>query len=181
MKKFLLLAVAAMLSIPICAQDSINVDPTTNGHIVYKVVPRKFNIKDKIFVTNKSPYYILQIVVAEVVDNKLIPIGSATSISPNETYEMVSFSNNTLRELRGKKIAIKAKGAKIAAVGNENRTRVDVPFYSVSVRHKDIDPEIVNNLKPEDITYEFDSALSESHHDLYIDMFTSSGKSVMDF
>ena len=178
MKQLFFVALFVCLSLTAYAQE--NQDPTTNGHVVYKEVPKKLNIKDKIFVTNKSPYYILQIVVAVVEGNNMIPLGSATSISPNERYELASFGDNTLKEVRGKKIAIKAKGAKLAIV-DDHQTRVDIPFYSVSVRHKNLDPEVINNLKPEDITYEFDATLSESHHDLYIDVFNSSGKDVMDF
>ena len=41
--------------------------------------------------------------------------------------------------------------------------------------------EILNNIKPSDITYDFDAKLYESNHDLYIEVFSNGEKGVMDF
>lgn len=152
-------------------------------NIIYKEVPKKLRIRDKIFIQNKSPYYILQIVVAVPLENgNLEPLGSCAYIAPNETFEFASFKNNALKKLKGKTIAVKVKGAK-RIMGGQNRTNVWTPYGSVGVNHKDLDPEIINKIKPEDITYSFDVRFFEDRHDLFIEVFNGglNGAGVMDF
>ena len=140
-------------------------------------------IEDKIFIKNKTPYYILQIAVAiPQNDGEFEPLGVASYIAPNETFNMANFKNNSLKQLRGRTIAIKAKGARVFA-GEHNSTSVDTPYGSVGVKHKELNPEIINNIKKEDYTYNFDVKLYENRHDLYIEVFSSgeNGNGIMDF
>lgn len=181
-----LLALFMLLATGMKAQTGVSeVNPSVsdNNNVIYMTIPTKLKIKDKIYIRNKSPYYILQIVVA-VPNGKgeLEPLGSATYIAPNETWELASFRNNSLKYLRGKNIAVKTKGVKVY-MGEQNGTKVWTPYGSVSVRHKELDPNIINNIKPEDITYSFDVKLFEANHDLYLDIYNSgeNGKDVMDF
>lgn len=182
MRKLLFLALIALL--PMVSQAQENKDSVDNSkqHIIYKQVPKKhFTIKDKIIIQNKSPYYILQIVVAiDDQDGVYFPLGSANYIAPNETWELATFKNNSLKYLKGKVIAIKAKGAK-ALLGESNQTNVWTPYGSVGVRHKELDPEVLNSIKPSDITYDFDVKLLEGNHDLYIQLYSVGNKGVMDF
>lgn len=178
MKKIVLLSLMVFMALSVNAQEDSSQKPISN--IVYKKVPDKLNIKDKVIIQNKSPYYILQIVVAEVFDDRLEPLGSSTYIAPNETWELASFRNNELKLLRGKTIAIKAKGAKLT-LGDNNRTNIWTPYGTIGVGHKELDPEIVNSIKPEDITYDFDAKLFEANHDLYIELFNRGDEGIMDF
>lgn len=151
--------------------------------VIFKRIPQNLNIKDKVIIQNKSPYYILQIVVA-VPDKygSLEPLGSATFIAPNETYEMVWFRKKYLKKLRGKTIAVKVKGTKkIKIMGEGSQTKILTPFGSVGVGHQEVDPEIINNIDPSDVTYEFNVNFAEARHDLYIEVFNSGGNGVMDF
>lgn len=68
-------------------------------------------------------------------------------------------------------------------MGGQNRTNVWTPYGSVGVNHKDLDPEIINKIKPEDITYNFDVRFFKDRHDLYIEVFSAgeNGAGVMDF
>ncbi len=133
-------------------------------NIIYKEISKKMNLKDKVIVTNKSPYFILQLAVAAVFDGQLLQIGTINFLRPNESVDLVSLRNNGLRKIRGKKIAIKAKGTKIF----------------LGEGKMDPDPDVVNNIKDKDITYDFDAVLYEDRHDLHIEM-VSSKKDIMDF
>lgn len=178
MNRLFVLALSACLALSLHAQE--NKEQETGEHVFYKVVPESLKLQDKIMITNKSPYHILQIVVALVEEDGMKMLGSATSISPNETWELASYSNNWLKNLKGKTIAIKAKAAKIST-GYEDRVQLNVPFQTFTFHHKELDPDIINSIKPEDITYEFDAKLYEERHDLYIELFYSSNKGIMDF
>ena len=155
----------------------------TNDNIMYKEVGAKLNIKDKIIVQNKSPYLIMQVMVAlPVAGDSFEPLGTTTYITPNDARTIASYQNNSLKCLRGKTIAIKVKGAKV--VLPESGTDVFTPYGSVSVQHKEIDPNVINNIKAEDITYDFDAKLFEANHDLYIQILYKGGNdnsNVMDF
>ncbi|MBR4130792.1 MAG: hypothetical protein IKU02_07735 [Bacteroidaceae bacterium] len=180
MKKIALFALTITMLIQVKAQESTN-PSAENDHVFYKTIPQNLNIKDKIFIQNKSPYYILQVAVAIPDENgELVPLGLSSHISPNETWELASFENNYLKKLRGKSIAIKAKAAKIA-VGENNNTSVWTPFGGIGVAHKELDPTILNSIKPSDITYDFNANLFEENHDLYIVLFSKGNKGVMDF
>ena len=154
MKKYILMAFMAVMPMILQAQDVV---PSENGdqHIIYKTIPKDMKINDRIIVQNKSSYYILQVVVAVVgSNNKIKPLGSSINLAPGASVEIASFDNNRLRTLRNKTIAIKAKATK-----GQNITNVD----------------------PSDITYDFDVNLSEVRHDLHIDLFSETGRGVMDF
>jgi len=156
-------------------------DNNADDHVIYKTVPKKLKIKDKIIIENNSPYYILQMVVAiPDAEGKLQMLGSASYIAPNETFTMSSFKNNWLKNIRNKQIAIKIKGAKLI-VGEQNQTQVWTPYGSVGVGHKELDPEVLNNIKPSDITYNFDVSMYENRHDLYLQVITKDGDSILDF
>lgn len=178
MKRLILLAVSAIMFFSVYAQEKS--DSRANANVIYKVVPKKLNIQDVIKVRNRSPYLVLQIVVAEVVGNDLKPLGSITGIEPNQTREIGAFKKNSLKYLKGKTIAIKAK-ALTAAIEDLKGKDIYTPFGGVFVRGRDIDKETMNNIRPEDITYEFQAELFEDHHDLYIDLYSASGNDIMNF
>lgn len=177
MKKYLLLAVAAILSITVCAQE--NTETKADPNIMFRVIPNNWKIQDYIKVRNRSPYLILQIVVAEVVDNQLQPLGSTTNVWPDDTETIAAFRDNSLKYLRGKTIAIKAKGLK-RSKGNQSGTKVKTPVGSVRVGHVDLDKDI-DDLNPEEVTYEFDVKMFESDHDLIIDIYGAKGDDIMNF
>lgn len=179
MKRLLLFLYVTLLSTIGFAQESGG--DSLKG-VIYKDIPIKLNIKDKIILENKTPYLILQSVVAIAdKDGKFIPLASTPLVSPNETWEMASYKNNGLKQLRGQRIAIKVKGSK--KIVSTNSTSVNTPYGSVGVQHKDLDSEVLNNIKPEDIIYDFDVVLYEANHDLYIQIMYKgeNGKSIMDF
>lgn len=179
MKKIIVLLYITLWSTIAFAQKS---DGEHLNGVFYKSIPKKLNIKDKIILENKTPYLILQAVVA-IVDNNgdFIPLANTTLVSPNETCEIVSYKDNGLKHLRGQRIAIKVKGSK--KIVSTNSTRVNTPYGSVGVHHQDLNSEILNNIKPEDIIYDFDAVLYEANHDLYIQVMYigEGGKNIMDF
>ena len=154
MKKYLLIAFMAAMPIILHAQGAVSPE---NGdqHIVYKTIPKNMKINDRVIVQNKSSYHILQVVVAVVgFGEELHPLGSVVNLAPGTSAEVASFENNKLRMLRNRTIAVKAKATK----GN-NPARV----------------------APSDVTYDFGVNLSEIRHDLVIDIFSETGRGVMDF
>ena len=177
MKKIILLALAAISFLSLNAQEKS--DQKADKNINFRVIPKSWKIQDFIKVTNRSPYLILQVVVAEVVDHELVPLGSATNIRPNRTESIAAFKYNSLKHLKGKTIAIKAKALK-TVLGDQSGTDVSTPFGDVTVRHMDVDKESAN-LGPEDVTYEFDVKLFEDRHDLYIELYNAAGNDIMNF
>ena len=173
---FLTVVIAAM---PLCLwaqNDTASVDST----IVYKMIPLNMKIKDKIFIQNKSPFYILQVVVALVnVDGEMLPLGSASYIAPNETVQLAGFTDEKLKKLRGQKIAIKTKATKILIA--DSNTKIKSNYGEAGVRHKELSQDILNSLKPSDITYDYDAKLSEAEHDLYIELYNNGKGGIMDF
>lgn len=152
MKKIMLLALFAVFALSINAQE--NYDPQTNGHIIFKLVSHKLDLKDKIIVSNQSSYTLLQVAVCLAEDNKLKPLGSCTNIEPGESGEIASFDDNALKNLQSRTIGIKAKGQK---------------------------KDVGDNSGLEDVTYEFDVKLLEDDHDLIIELYNAPGKDVMNF
>ncbi len=183
MKKFLLLLCLVWCSMVVMAQGCKEAGDSSRASrgLFYKTVPQKLNIKDKIFLVNKTPFPFLQSVVALVDDSdgSLISLGSSSIVAPNETWEIISYANNALKYLRGKRLAIKVKASK--KMIDTNRTSVGTPYGSVGVSHVDISSEIINSLKPEDITYDFDAELYEANHDLYIHIIYKGENGIMDF
>ena len=178
MKKILLLALFAVFSLSVVAQKKY--DPRTNGNIIFKVVNPALNIKDKIKVRNRSTYQVLQIVVALVENGEFRPLGTCSEIDPGEVCEIVSFAKNFLKNIKGRTLAIKAKGLK-KPVGNQSRTDVHTPYGDVKVKHKSTDREAEEEINPEDITYEFSVEFAEQTHDLLIELYSTNSNSVMDF
>ena len=78
------------------------------------------------------------------------------------------------------KIAVKVKGAKVIA--GQKRSGVVPPMDDVGAATTEISPDLINNIDPNDITYDYDVRLYEAHHDLYIEVYyKGKGGSVMDF
>lgn len=179
---FFLLFLVVMFPQEGCAQKSKDSLTSAKENIIFRTIPNYLKIRDKIFIENKSPYYILQAIVAIPNghdDFKLL--GSCTYIAPNEVWEVASYSDNWLKNLRGKTIAIKVKGTK--KFMGQNNTHVDTPIGSVGINHKELSPEIINSITPADLIYSFDATLFEANHDLYIEIINKgeNGKSIMDF
>lgn len=183
--KKIFLSLFAIIPLVVFAQETKDSVAQENAHVFYVDVPKQLNIKDKIIVRNRSPYLIMQAVVALADNGILTPLGTISHIVQGEACTVVSFKDNGLKKLRGKTIAIKVKGAKIFA--GQNKTNVgfgsSFGFGGISVGRKELPADVVNNIKPEDITYNFDASLFESSHDLYIDIISSgeNGKGIMDF
>lgn len=140
--------------------DSIRKQDST---IFFKDVP-KLDIEDKIFIVNKSPYFLLQGMVAKMSDKgELETVGAFTNIAPGQTYLLFSYEDEKLKKLRKRTIAIKIKGSRKPVQQDNSETD-----NSITV--------------PECFTYDFDAKLSESRHDLYIEIISNdSGGSITDF
>lgn len=110
MKKIMLLALFAVFALSVNAQ--ANYDPQTNGNIIFKLVSHKLDLKDKITVSNRSSYTLLQVAICLAEDNKLKPLGTCTNIEPGESGEIASYEDNALKKLQSRTIGIKAKGVK---------------------------------------------------------------------
>lgn len=79
--------------------------------VIFKKIPKDLDIKDKIFIVNRSSYTIVHAAVAYLGSNgTYIPIASMDKLAPGETHELIAYSDNELRDLCGKVIAIKVKG-----------------------------------------------------------------------
>lgn len=151
------------------------------GHVLTVAIPKSLNIKDNIFLVNKSPYLILQAMVAlPQPDGNFEPVGTTTLLAADERALIASYANNGLKRLRGTTIAVKVKGAKVIA--GQKRTGVVTPMGDVGAATTEISPDLVNNIDPKDVTYDYDVRIYEAHHDLYIEVYYK-GKtgSVMDF
>lgn len=154
---------------------------SNTDNVLMVTVPTNLKIKDKIFLVNKSPYLILQAMVALPQENGGYELlGNTNYVASSERATIASYDNNELKKLRGKIIAIKVKGAKVFT--GENRTGVATPLGGVGVAHTEISSDLVNNIDPKDITYSFETKLHEEDHDLYIEVyFKGDGKNIMDF
>jgi hypothetical protein len=184
---FLLLGVNNMLFAQIHANSN---DANENvERIMYAEVPKKMNIKDKIFIRNSSPFTILQVVVAVEEDGQYNVLGSASYISPNGRAEIASFDNNKLKKLRGKKLAIKAKGVNQMMGDKESSTSKRVyensdgtGFNTVTEGHDVIHTKAVNKLDPDlKVVYDFTVNLMEESHDLYIKLSPTGENGIFDF
>lgn len=98
---------------------------------------------------------------------------------------MASYDNNWLKNVRGKKIAIKIKGVK-KVLGDTSSTGVvggsmaTGPF-GVGVSHSELKADEINNIDPSLITYDFSASIAEQDHDLYITITSGSTKDAFDF
>lgn len=171
MKRLFFALFLAIFGIAGFAQENSN--KANDEHVVYIDVPKNMKIKDKIFLKNSSPYTIIQSVVV-LVDN-MKTIGSAVYVNPGMTITMADYDNNWLKYVRGRRIGIKIKGVK-KVLGDTNTTsiggggNVGLAFggFAAGVKRSEMKAEELNNIAPEDITYDFMPVISEANHDLYI-------------
>lgn len=159
--------------------DSITNEDTNkadNKNIISLIIPQNMKIKDKIFILNKTNTTILQAVVAQVGDDgQQNVLGVSILQYPSQKVTIASFDNNELKQLRGKKIAIKVKGT-TEMIGNMNSTSVGAAWGGtggfggggVTVNHRDLDADKINNLDENKITYNYSASIHEEDHDLYI-------------
>ena len=116
----------------------------------------KLNVKDKIFLTNKSALFIQQAMIGYInKDARFEIIGARANISPGE--KLASFDDNELKKVRRKALVIKVKASKPQS-------------------EKD-----VNGEKQSEVTYDFDATLSENRHDLYIDIIYMKDDDMLNF
>lgn len=142
-------------------------------------VPTKLNIKDKVFVQNKSPYFILQMVVAvKNDDGTTTTIGVASNLAPGKATEIASYDNNKLKRLRGCELVIKAKGKKVNVALDGADVDVHTPYGQVKVDNQHIRAEDWEKIENAETTYSFRARLFEENHDLYIQM---EGLDALDF
>ena len=138
----------------------------------YVNVPKQLNLKDNVFVVNNSSCVILQMMAAVDYDGtgNYVTLGQASFLNRGGEAKIASFDDNKLKNVRGKNLVLKVKGAKIKNnVGNGGaQVNVDTPFGSVQVVNRSLSYEDVKNIDESQITYEFKVTLRESHHDLYI-------------
>ncbi|MCM1338033.1 MAG: hypothetical protein NC187_10220 [Candidatus Amulumruptor caecigallinarius] len=158
-------------------------DIAQDTHIMYIDVPENLNIKDKIFLVNKSQTTILQSAVALKTGKTLSPLGSTTIILPGGKATMASFSHNKLKRLKGQTIALKIKGVRKALSDVQSTGIAGGSFttgsFGVGIVKNEIRAEELNNIDPALITYDYTPQLSEANHDLYITV--SSGSNTFDF
>lgn len=183
MKRILTLLLL-LLSMGCCAMAQAGADSATTastGNVLTAAIPQSLNIKDNIFLVNKSPYLILQAMVAlPQPDGTFEPLGTTTLLAAGERAQIASYARNGLKRLRGKTLAVKVKGAKVMA--GQKRSGVVTPMGDVGAATTEISPDLINNIDPNDITYDYDVRLYEAHHDLYIEVYyKGKGGSVMDF
>lgn len=153
------------------------------SNIIYVEVPKKLNIKDKIFLVNRSQTTILQAVVVLMSGESYTTIGNASLVNPGSSFEMASYSGNWLKKLKGQTIGIKIKGVK-KVIGDTSTTGVAggsfaTGGFGVGVQHREIKADELNNIDPELITYDYSVRLAEENHDLYI--IVTSGSGAFDF
>ena len=178
MKKFIIFITILFACISIFAQDNTN-----NDNVIYLDVPAKMKINDKIFLVNNSPYTVLQAVVVLVESKKTI--GSTVYVNPGRRSEMASYGDNGLKNVRGKRIAIKIKGVKIVlddtsstgVVGGSMATGT----FGVGTSRLELKADEINNIDPSLITYNFSASIAEEDHDLYITITSGSTKDPFDF
>lgn len=153
------------------------------NHVIYVEVPKKLNIKDKIYLVNRSETTILQAVVVLMSGDSYTTIGNASLVSPGSSFEMASYSGDWLKNLKGRTLGIKIKGVK-KIIGDTSTTGVAggsfaTGGFGVGVHHREIKAEELNNIDPELINYDYTVRLGEANHDLYITV--TSGSNAFDF
>jgi hypothetical protein len=158
-----------------------NANAADTSNVIYVHIPKKLNIKDKIFLVNRSQTTILQAAVVLVSEGCFTSLGAATLVMPNGVYEMASFSDNGLKRLKDQTIGIKIKGIN-KVLGNIDRTKFvgnNTAAGAFGLGVKEITAEELNNLDPSLITYDYSVSLAEESHDLYINVTT--GANALDF
>lgn len=131
---------------------------------VFYVPVGKLNVKDKVFLTNKTSYYIEKAVIGYINLNlRFQTIATASNISPGQKIELTSFDKNGLEIVQKRVLVMKVKGS-----SNGNTQETDEPEPSLETDAKGT-------------TYDFDAALSEIRHDLYIDIIHKQSNDILDF
>lgn len=93
------------------AQDVTKKSTAIDENIIITEVARNLDIKDKVFVNNKTPYKIERIVVAIATEeDQYQPLWSAENIAVGDVVEIASYKDNELKDLKRKKLALKIKG-----------------------------------------------------------------------
>lgn len=131
----------------------IRIEPN-DSTIIYIKVPSNLKVNDKIFLVNQSTYQILQAAVVLIDNGITVQLGRAMNVSPGCKYEMASFDNNWLKNIRGKTLGIKVKGQEDTNISSEAKTN-------------------------QETTYDFNVTLLEDSHDLYI--IVNSNSNTLDF
>ena len=106
MKKEILLTL-----MPLCCLLTA-VSAKTDNTIIYKTVPFDLDIRDKIIIENESSYHILEATVSLVQNKKLVRLGTVRNVEPDDDEEVKEYDDDNLKNLRGRKLAIKIKGAR---------------------------------------------------------------------
>lgn len=131
---------------------------------VFCVAVGKLNIKDKVFVTNKTTYYIEKAVIGFIdLNMKFQTIATASNVSPGQKTEIISFDKNGLETVQKRALVLKVKGS------NNGNTQEN--------------EEVKSSFEADanSITYDFDAILSEVRHDLYIDIIHKKSNDILDF
>ncbi len=162
----LLLCAVSQMAAQTGATDTI---PQKNKGVIHTQIPSNLNIKDNIIVQNKSPYLILQMVLAlDAGGGNYYTIGQASYIPSGGAEEIASFSDNKLKKLRGLPAVLKVKGAKINPRTEGANVDVYTPYGSVNVHNRKVNAEDVKDIDESKITYDFRARMFEADHDLYI-------------
>lgn len=82
------------------------IDPS----LTFVKIPNNLNIKDKVIVSNKTPYSIKQMAITVINDNgKCIMLGQGTNIEPGASQELLNLDGNALKTIRKRTLVIKIK------------------------------------------------------------------------
>lgn len=115
-----------------------------NPDLIFAKVGSGLNIKDKIFVVNKSQHYIQQLAIVKF--NKFGEIEVVCIhpkiIAPGQTCEIASYDDEELERLHKQTLAFKIKGSRKSQSDADDK----------------------------DVTYKFNVKLSEEDHDLYVEV-----------
>ena len=137
---FLLLLMLAFLPSTSYAQKAKKSTKQSGPGYIVKTIPSKMNLKDKIIVENESSYLLTEVRVY-LVDRKgkYQRLGIAKNLATDKKSEIISYNDNKLENLLGRKIAISIKGVK-----NKTTYSFDV---NLDDHHHDLYIEIVDKGK----------------------------------
>lgn len=145
------------------AQRNIIVQTTTDSlrridpSLIFVKIPSNLHIKDKVIVTNKTPYPIQQIAITIINDDgqcKLL--GQGIKIDPGISQDLLSLDGNALKTIRKRTLVIKIKDAEEKSSNMNNSEGLDGALgKQQKARHYDI-------------------KLSEQRHDLHVDVVSAS-------
>lgn len=134
------------------ATDSLRqIDPS----LIFVSIPNRLHIKDKVIVTNQTPYPIKHIVITIINDNgRCKMLGQRTNIDPGISQELLSLDGNALKTIRKRTLVIKIKDTEVLS------TNMNSPDNST------FDQRLT--------THQYNIKLSEQRHDLHIDVISNS-------